>query len=468
MTNATRQHKERHLLAGFIVTLAVVLAVAVFTTMAYEHRRTRQDLLDLATAEARMVLDAVVVAIQTTSGIRQHLQDAGVDRELVQKVVREYGTGMLLHRLGTRGAFDYLVCQDRSGIVAAYGVTELSAIEADPFLASAFEGNEVMTRLLAGEPPRLEVVQPFVTDTHRYLLRVCIDLLSIELLEQRAMRRQMLLGAVFLFVSFLLTIYLLNIHNTRLLARERDSITAEVEVIQQRLRQQERVAAMGRLAAGIAHEVRNPLNAIQMLIQRLQREIEPSASTAGKLTKFTDVIRGELKRINRIIEEFLQFARARPPVFQRVDPGMIARGICMLERGLMDMKEVSLVERIGGPFEEITADPQQLTQALLNVVRNAAEATPARGTVSVSVQQRNGTTVFAVSDTGSGMSADTREKAFDLYFSTKDHGTGLGLAITRRIIEQHDGDILISTREPHGTRVEIHIPNTRTDEDRRD
>jgi signal transduction histidine kinase len=443
----------------------VLLAVAVFTTMAFEHRRTRQDLLDLATHEARMVLDSVIVAIHTTSGIRQQLQDARVDPALVQRIVREYGTGMLLHRLGTRGAFDYLVCQDDSGIVAAYGITQLSSIEGDEFLDRAYRGNEFATRLLPGEPPRLEVVQPFVTDTHKYLLRVSIDLYSIGLLEQRAMRRQMLLGAVFLFVIFLLTIYLLNIHNTRLLARERDSITAEVEIIQQRMRQQERVAAMGRLAAGIAHEVRNPLNAIQILVQRLERETVPRDDTADKFGQFTGVIKAELRRIDLIIEEFLQFARTRPPVFRQIDPAAVVNDVCMLERGVMEMKELRLEEDIRGPYRQITADPQQLMQALLNVVRNAIEATPPHGMVALSLEQRDGNTIFAVEDTGPGMNAEATEKAFDLYFSTKENGTGLGLAITRRIVEQHDGDIIIEPRAPRGTRVEIHIPNTRSNED---
>lgn len=444
--------------------LGIALSTAVFITMAYEYRETRQDMINLVSQEACTVLDTVVVCIKTTAGIRMHLQDAAVEEEVIKDIVHNFGTGSLIRELGFMGSFQYLVCQDEDGIIVAHGVSELSSIHADPFLHNVLTNEAFDTRPIPGKRLHLEAVRAFVTDKKPYLLRVGIRMDSVMRLEGRMRRRLALAGSVFLFVILLLSIYIFNVHNIRLLARERDAISDEVVQIQQRMRQQERVLATGRLAAGVAHEIRNPLNAIQILIQRVEREIRPGGEMEDKLHTFTGVIREELKRLNTIVEEFLEFARSKPPSFKQCDPAKIVKDVCFLEGGVAKSRRITLKEVIKGEIGLISADPEQIKQSLLNVMQNALDATPEDGEITLRTVQNNGWTEFTVTDTGPGMSEEEYEKAFDLYYSTKEQGTGLGLAITQRIIEQHGGEITLGPGRERGTVVTIRIPNRREDE----
>ena len=453
-----------NLLTGVIVILAFGLGVSVFATLANEYRRTRNDLIELATTEARVVLDTVVVAIQTTAGIRMYLQGQGVATNVVQEVVRSFGTGRLLQKLARSSEFSYIVCQDRERVIVATNITEISSIDSDPFLRQAMNANRFDTRVLPGAALTFEAVRPFVTDQQRYLLRVGVKLSSVQRLQRRTAMRLGLTGGVFGFVTFLLLMYLFNVYKTRLLARQRDRVTAEVERISQQLRQQERVAAMGTLAAVVAHEIRNPLNAIHILVQRLERETEPTGASAEKFTHFTRVIREEVKRVNTIIEQFLLFARAKPPELVRCNPLTVAHDVVMLERGIAQERGVTLKGEWPTEVKPVRADVEQLKQALVNLVQNALEATPQGGEVLLSVQPDGAAVVFQVADTGCGMTADVRQKAFDLHFTTKAKGTGLGLAITRRIVEQHGGMIAVSENQPRGTTVRITIPAWTEDE----
>ena len=456
--------RKTHVLTGFVLVLAVILGAAVFTTLAYEHRRTREDFIALATTEAQVVLNTLMIAIQATGGIRVQLHQAGIPTNIIQAVMSRYGTGRLLQHIGWHGLFDYIACQDADGIVAATGVDSLSTIAADPFLQDVVSNRLFATRLVPGTPIRLEAVQPFMTDTKQYLLRVCISLSSVQELETRKTRRQILLGGIVLCVTLLVITYAINLHSSRLLARERDAITAEVARIQQRLGQQERVTAIGRLAAGVAHEIRNPLNAVQILVQRFDREIQPMPESQAKYTEFTRVIKDELKRVNQIIEEFLRFARVRPPAFGQVDLGGVVRDICALEHGEIAERNLTLDQHIPAHLEPIEADPQQLKQALVNIIKNAIDATPPDGRITVSLAQRDGATTITVRDTGCGMDEQTRERAFDLYFTTKERGLGIGLAITRRIIDDHHGEITLSATKPQGATVTVRLPNRRPHE----
>jgi signal transduction histidine kinase len=458
------KRRKTHAFAGYMLVVAVILGVGVFVTLAYEYRRTREDFIALATAEARVVLNTLIVTLQTTSGIRQHMYDAGVATDAVAAVMAPYSTRRLLQRLGLRWTFDYLACQDEQGVIASYGIADLSTIAADPFLQRAISAHMFDTRLLSGERFRLEAVQPFLADDHVYLLRACISLGSVQELEARRTRRQALLGGVVLCVTLLIITYVINIQNTRLLARERDAITVQVRHIQQQMSQQERITAVGRLAAGVAHEIRNPLNAVQILVQRLEREITATPDSTAKMTEFTRVIKEEIKRLNQIIEEFLRFARVQPPAFAPVDVCALVHDLCALELGETAERGLLLVTDCSGAPAPIAADPHQLKQALMNVIRNAIEATPAGGTISVTAGQADGWTTISVSDTGSGMSTTTRDRAFDLYFTTKERGVGIGLAITRRIIEAHHGDIALADNTPRGTTVHIRIPTMRRHE----
>jgi len=154
----------------------------------------------------------------------------------------------------------------------------------------------------------------------------------------------------------------------------------------------------------------------------------------------------------------------RPPVFEQVDLGGLVRDICALEHGEIAERNLTLDQHIANQLEPIEADPQQLKQALVNIIKNAIDATPSDGRITVSVAQRDGATTVTVRDTGCGMDEQTRDRAFDLYFTTKERGLGIGLAITRRIIDDHHGEITLGANKPQGATVTVRLPNRRSHE----
>jgi len=451
--------KKSHLLVGFMAVIIIVLGVLVFSTLIYHSNRTRKDFIKLARNDAKVILDTIVAGIGINSGIRKQLREAELSTNILNVIKQECGTGRFLQRLGNIGIFDYLICQDEGRILVSSGkLPEMSDISYDPFLKQAFDNNEFLTRLLSGEDYKLEAVQPFKIDKKKYLLRVSITLRSIRRLELQTIRRTVLLSCVFIFITFVLIMYFQNLHNAKLIAIEKDEITDQVEKMQQESRQNERNYAMGRLAAGVAHEIRNPLNAIQILVQRLERETAPDKEKMPKFVEFTRVIEEEVQRLNEIVEQFLSFSKASPTIFDDCNPEKLVHDIICLEQGEAHQKNIKLKEKYSKDLKLISADAKQIKQALINVIKNALEATPEGGEISVSVAQDKTHLSIIVEDTGCGMDLQEYERAFDLYFSTKDNGTGLGLAITRRIIEQHGGKITLEPGKKIGTKVEIAIP----------
>jgi len=456
---------KQYLIPALIIIMAIALAVTMFSTLIYQYKRSRADLVELSSQQAGIVLHTVIVGIQTTAGIRKHLHNENIPTNTIVKVLNEYGTGALIQKFGKLGLIHYIVCQDEKQIIAATkGVKELSSIWSDIFLSDAFNKEEMAQRIVPGEKYHSETVCPFRINGKKHLLRVCFKIESVRSLELHLIRRLALQGFVFIFIILILVLYFINIHSSRLLAREHDKMMAEVERIQQQLRQQERTAAMSQLAAGIAHEIRNPLNAIQILTQRIEREIEPGEAYKQKFTQFTRIIREEIKRLNEIIKQFNDFSSAKQPEFKECNPINIAKDIVLLESGVAQQKNISIKFIENKNPISIKADGYLLKQALLNVIKNAIEATSDNGEIIISASQSNKKTAFVIEDNGVGMTEDEREKAFDLYFTTKDHGTGWGLAITRRIIDQHNGEIIIQSRETKGTIVTIRIPNRRKNE----
>ena len=456
---------KQYLIPALIIIMAVALAVTMFSILIYQYKRSREDLVKLSSQQAGIVLHTIIVGIQTTAGIRKSLHSEEIATNTIVNVLKEHGTDALIQKFKKSGLIHYIICHDEKQIIATTkGTNDLNSIWSDIFLSEAFRKEEVAHRIFPEEQYLFESVRPFRINRKKYLLRVCFKIESIRTLESHLIRRLALQGFVFVFIILILVLYFINIHSNRLLAREHDKMMAEVERIQQQLRQQERSAAMSQLASGVAHEIRNPLNAIQILTQRLEREIEPGEIYKKKFNQFTRIIREEIKRLNEIIKQFNAFSSAKQPEFKKCNPVDVAKDIVLLESGVAQQKNIRIKFIENKNPIIIEADCCLLKQALVNVIKNAIEATSDNGKIIISVAQNNKTTNLIVEDNGSGMTEKELEKAFDLYFSTKNHGSGLGLAITRRIIDQHDGEIIIRAFKNKGTIVTIRIPNRRKNE----
>jgi signal transduction histidine kinase len=227
------------------------------------------------------------------------------------------------------------------------------------------------------------------------------------------------------------------------------------------LRRRDRLAAMGELASTVAHEVRNPLNAVAMTAQRLRRALLDGRADESldreELEDLLGVMTSETRRIDRIVQQFLDYARPPRLAPEPTDLRRLAEGLVERTRPLAETRGVSLE---AAEAESVTADvdPGQLTQALENLVRNAIEATPPGGRVTISVRAEEGRPTIEVRDTGHGIDPEQQGRIFDLYFTTRENGTGVGLAVSQQILSAHGGTIEVDSRRGAGTAMTLRLP----------
>lgn len=228
------------------------------------------------------------------------------------------------------------------------------------------------------------------------------------------------------------------------------------------LAKQEKLATLGTLAAGIAHEIRNPLTSIKARLYTLDKHLEAPALAR----KDTDIISTEITRLERIVQEVLSFARPSEPEPKNISASALLREVHALMASGLENERVKIVVETG-PDLVVFADAALLKQVLINLIRNAADAIDDSGTISLRVRaasnpSRNGReadmVILEVSDTGRGIPADVEKRLFDPFFSTKETGTGLGLSIAARIVEKHGGNLQYQTRVGHGTTFGIVLP----------
>jgi len=230
----------------------------------------------------------------------------------------------------------------------------------------------------------------------------------------------------------------------------------ERERLYARLSEAERLAATGELAAGVAHEIRNPLaaivNATTLLGDEESLTQEERASTLG-------AVRKEARRLNRILSEFLVFARPREPKRLAGDiREVIDHVITLIREDPSRARQVELDVRVDPAVPSFVFDADQMTQVLLNIALNGVEALDGPGRVGIDVGLRGSSVAIAVSDTGRGMLPEERRRIFDPFYSRKPAGTGLGLTLARRIVTAHGGQIEVESTPGRGTCFTILLP----------
>ena len=231
-----------------------------------------------------------------------------------------------------------------------------------------------------------------------------------------------------------------------------------IKELEDNARRKERLTELGDLAAGVAHEIRNPLNAISIAAQRLLAEFEPKENLE-EFQSFTRQIRAESNRLNDIVTRFLSMTKARSEKKDRVNFSQLVIETLELIRLDVAQKNVSLNLKVE-PNLLISGSADRLKQLVINLVRNGVEACYAGGgKVEVNLRRQNGQIVFIVSDTGLGIPDELKKKIFTPYFTTKEKGTGLGLSIVHQIVDEHGGDIEVISPSTGGAQFRVVFPS---------
>jgi PAS domain S-box-containing protein len=233
----------------------------------------------------------------------------------------------------------------------------------------------------------------------------------------------------------------------------------ELKQIRERLATAERMAALGEVAAKVAHEIRNPLVSIGGFAQRLESKLE------GNLKEYATIIAREVKRLEDILRDILGFVREVRLSITSVDINGVIRNVLSLVESEVTEREIG-VETILGEVPEVLLDVDRIKEAFLNIVNNSIQAVGTHGKITISTYPRNGTVIVEVTDTGEGIAEKDLPFIFDPFYTTKPTGTGLGLAITRRIIEEHKGRIEVKSKLGEGTIIKVFLSvGRRRDED---
>jgi signal transduction histidine kinase len=353
------------------------------------------------------------------------------------------------------------------GAAAALGSSELVAgdsNEADRSLANLLSRFHGLKNNLRGQGKQ---IAQQLSDNERRAVEIAFALSGLGLL--------LAVGAALVMVRTLRPLNVLREHTKKIgggdyarrtgivsrdeigdLAREFDAMAAAIEEREHRLIRSERLATVGRMAAHITHEIRNPLASLGLNVELLADEVGANNQEARKLVTS---IGNEIDRLSEITETYLRFVRLPKPKLVREDLGAIATSVIQFAGSELALAGITWNIEIEPGLPEVVADESQLRQALLNLVRNAKEAMAGGGRIHLEVvRAADGQVRLVLADSGSGITPENLASIFEPFFSTKAKGTGLGLALVQQIVTEHGGRIEVDCPPAGGTRFVIVLP----------
>ncbi|MCJ7683056.1 MAG: ATP-binding protein [Desulfobacteraceae bacterium] len=352
--------------------------------------------------------------------------------------------GRAVEEVGPGADTGYFVVTDKRGRIIFQWVEDAGMAKENDSIPGIFTKNREAPgqKLDWGGRKMLEVVAPI----HIGVDVICTARLSLSTAtaDQMLKKEQ---GRGLIFMCFMVFIAIISMW---FLYRNQNRHLAKMREMERRLHQAERLSAMGRLAAGVAHEIRNPLNAISMACQRLQKD---------NLLQLTGIIRDEIRRLNHIIEEFIAFSRMRKLELKNNDLIELLGQIALLVREEAASQGITIETDWSDSPLMVLIDFDRIKQALFNVVKNAMEAISGTGSITLSVEQEGkGWVKITISDTGSGLTREELEQIFNPDYTTKEKGLGLGLALAHEIIQGHSGEIRVMSEPGTGTTFEVLLP----------
>jgi len=231
----------------------------------------------------------------------------------------------------------------------------------------------------------------------------------------------------------------------------------ELKEAQEQLIRSERLAAIGQLAGGVGHELRNPLGAIKNAVYYIKGKVAKSelAQKEPRLIEFLEIVDEEINSSNKIINDLLGFSRVVKPV---VSPTQIKQVIDDALSRVPIPENIELTKRLDTDLNEIEVDPDQIQKVLLNIIMNAVQAMPEGGKLTVSTKEEGKFLEVEITDTGGGIPEETLDKIFEPLFTTRAKGIGLGLAVSKSIVDRHGGHIEVKSEVGEGTTFNVKLP----------
>ena len=374
--------------------------------------------------------------------------------EQLKKLLRQFAVQRAISDIGLRQGILYISVQDTSlNVIANTDSTLIGRREEDPFLKSSLQGKQVLFRHYRSSKGEevFEVVKTLsLKDKVIGLIRIGYTPEEIRpVLSQ--IKKNVFLSVFFFLILGISAITLIWVNQNRHLKKMKE--------MEDRIQLAERISSLGHLAAGVAHEIRNPLNAIGMGLQRLKREfLPPDESKREEYISFTELILKEIRRVNDIIEQFLALSRPFHLNLKESSLQDLLRHLVTLFQEEASSLGIRLQSEVPSDLPRLAIDPEKLTQALINIMRNGMQAMGQGGLLHVEAKSLKVGVEVTISDSGSGIPPEEMEKIFNYYYTTKEKGVGLGLPIAHRIIEAHGGQLKIESRVGTGTKVTVTLP----------
>ena len=401
-----------------------------------EHKPGREDLFS--------------IAIRRRAG--QGIIAVSIDYPQMKDLRRKFAIQNLLEtaRFG-EGILSVSVFDPSLSPIAHAGEGEIGAPSSLEYVLGEAKSGSRLRSLPDGQEV-LEVAKTLHLGGERYgVMQVGLSAQGIRTILSSS-RRNIILSVGVLLVLGIAGVTLIYIDQNRHLRKVRE--------MEDRVRTAERLLSLGELGAGVAHEVRNPLNAIAMAIQRLGREFLPRED--GREREYHEivrVIRDEIGRLNQIVERFVLFSKPHRLDIAPSSPAEILENVSVLFAEETSAKSISVHKEIDPRLPPLMVDKGRITQALINIVTNSIHAMEGGGNLTIRARLDGKDWVrIVISDTGRGIPEGEIERAFDYSYTTKEKGLGLGLPIAHKIVEEHGGRITLESHVGKGTTVSMFLP----------